>query len=268
MVVQEIRRGRDGRSGHRFSWSCPNCGRWLPAFRAVTVDAAERVRPALVGASVFFLDRLSRATVMLAAEASAQGALVVFEPSGKASGDLMGEALAVANVVKYAGERLADIRGVMARDSAVLLEVRTQGDEGLWYRHRLRRGVSRWMHLAAVRSPRVVDSCGSGDWCTGGLIAKVAIGGRAGLRRAGARGVRSALRYGQALAAWNCVFEGARGGMYAVPREAFEDEIARLRNGEVGGIGDGAGGEPVAEVVGCPACVQSSGVARQGDGGA
>ena len=260
MVVEEIRRREDGRSDHRFSRVCPNCGGWLPSFRSLTVGAAESVRPALEGASVFFLDRLSRATLILATEASARGALVVFEPSGKAAGDLMEEALGVADVVKYAGERLGDVGGVMGEDSAVLVEVRTLGEEGLRYRHRLGRGVSQWMHLEAVRSPRIVDTCGAGDWCTGGLIAKVAVGGRAGLRRVGARGVRAALRYGQALAAWNCVFEGARGGMYAVTREAFKDDVARLLRGECGGIGDGEATEAVGEVATCPACVRDSDV--------
>ena len=139
MIVQEIRRRRDGRSGHRFSWSCPNCGKWLPAFKAITVDAVERVKPALVDASVFFLDRLSRATLTLAAEASARGAVVVFEPSGKSTDKLMAEATALAHVVKYADHRLAGIRGVMASGAAVLLEVQTLGDQGLRYRHRLRR---------------------------------------------------------------------------------------------------------------------------------
>jgi hypothetical protein len=56
----------DGRPSHRFSWTCPRCGEWLPAFKAVTIEAADVVLPALKGASVFFLDRLSRATLNLA----------------------------------------------------------------------------------------------------------------------------------------------------------------------------------------------------------
>ena len=123
IIVQKIRRGRDGRPDHRFSWSCPHCGKWLPRFRAITVDTAEKIKPALAGASVFFLDRLSRGTLTLATEASARGALVVFEPSSKSNDKLMAEALALAHVVKYADRRLAGIHGVMADGSAVLLEV-------------------------------------------------------------------------------------------------------------------------------------------------
>ena len=254
MIVQEIRRRRDGRSGHRFSWSCPNCGKWLPAFKAITVDAVERVKPALVDASVFFLDRLSRATLTLAAEASARGAVVVFEPSGKSTDKLMAEATALAHVVKYADHRLAGIRGVMASGAAVLLEVQTLGDQGLRYRHRLGGRVSRWMHLKAIRAPRVADTCGAGDWCTAGLIAKAATGGQEGLHRAGALGVRAGLRYGQALAAWNCGFEGARGGMYAVSRQAFESQIADLLIGRFDGICHVPVTSVPTQVVTCPVC--------------
>ena len=255
IIVQEIRRGRDGRPRHRFSWSCQICGRWLPPFKAITVNVVEKIRPALADASVFFLDRLSRATLTLAAEASALGAVVVFEPSGKATDKLMAEAIAIAHIVKYADDRLAGIRGVMANDSAALLEVQTLGERGLKYRHRLGRGISDWMYLKAVPAPQLADTCGSGDWCTAGLIAKAAVGGEKGLRRAGARGVRAALRYGQALAAWNCGFEGARGGMYSVPREAFESQITSLLDGRFGGIiGTPSGSTATQGVVTCPAC--------------
>ena len=267
MIVQEIRRRRDGQTDHRFSWSCPHCGKWLPPFKAITVDAVERIKPSLVDASVFFLDRLSRGTLALAAEASARGALVVFEPSSKSTDKLLAEAIALAHVVKYADRRLAGIHGVMADGgSAVLLEVQTLGDQGLRYRHRLRRGVSGWMHLKAISAPRLADTCGAGDWCTAGLIAKAAVGGREGFRRAGARGVRAALHYGQALAAWNCGFEGARGGMYAVSRQAFKRQITSLINGRLNGIHNAPIGNTPTHVVPCPACPPAPPDLRQASG--
>lgn len=254
IVVQEIRRGQDGRPRHRFSWSCPRCGEWLPPFRAITVSAVERIKPALARASVFFLDRLSRASLTLAAEASSHGAVIVFEPSSKATDKLMSEGFALAHVVKYADDRLAGFHGAMDEGLAPLLEVRTLGERGLSYRHRLRRGVSDWMHLEAVSAPRLADACGSGDWCTAGFIAKAAVDGQKGLHRAGASGVRAALRYGQALAAWNCCFEGARGGMYAVTRDAFETQIADLQSGRLEAIDEEPDGGKSTQVVTCPAC--------------
>jgi hypothetical protein len=80
-------------------------------------------------ASVFFLDRLCRATLSLAAAASAQGAVVVFEPSSKAATKLMTEAVTLANIVKYAGDGGANPRRARpaipapARESGVELDI-------------------------------------------------------------------------------------------------------------------------------------------------
>ncbi|MCJ2125877.1 PfkB family carbohydrate kinase [Methylobacterium sp. J-077] len=267
IIVQEIRRGRDGRPKHRFSWACPHCGEWLPSFKAITVTAADAIIPALDGASVFFLDRLSRATLTLAAEASSRGALVVFEPSGKSTDKLMAEAIALAHVVKYADERLTGIEGVMADSSATLLEVQTLGEQGLKYRHRLNRGVSDWEQMSAIPAPRLADTCGSGDWCTAGFIARAAVGGQDGLRRIGTSGVQSALRYGQALASWNCGFEGARGGMYSVQPEDFAVQIDQLVDGQF----DAPMGRTIetasAQPIGCPACPPSPLAARAAQSG-
>ena len=254
MIVQEIRRGRGGRSDHRFLWSCPRCGTWLPPFKAVTVGAVENVKPALADASVFFLDRLSRGTLALAAEASAHGALVVFEPSSKSTDKFLAEAISLAHVVKYANDRLAEIPDAMTARSSVLLEVQTLGEQGLKYRHRLGRGITDWIGLKAIPAPQLADSCGSGDWCTAGLIAKAAVGGREGFCRAGARGVRAALRYGQALAAWNCAFEGARGGMYAVSPIAFKRQVSSLFRGRSDGVNSASVQTFPTQEVACPAC--------------
>ena len=254
IIVQKITRDKSGRAKHRFSSSCPSCGKWLPPFKAITVDAVESIRPEMAKASVFFFDRLSRATLELAAEASVHGALVVFEPSGRASEKLWTEAIEVAHVVKYSASRLSGLSGLMKRGSAAVLEVQTLGERGLRYRHRLCRSVSDWMHLEAVPSRRSADTCGSGDWCTAGLIDRVAGAGQEGLRAIGARGIRRALRYGQALAAWNCGFEGARGGMYAVSRSAFRRQITNLINGRSENVQESPQREVPPQVVTCPAC--------------
>jgi fructokinase len=214
----------------------------------------ETVAPALNNVSVFFLDRLSRATLTLAKQAAEQGAVVVFEPSGKGSDKLFAEAIRLAHIIKYAHQRLASVDGIMQKGSTTLLEVQTLGDEGLRYRHRLGRGVSDWLHLNAVTAPRLADTCGSGDWCTAGLIAKATSGGLAGLREGGAKRIRTALRYGQALAAWNCGFEGARGGMYAVTRETFHEQLSALLTGQLDKVTDTVIDTGSESLVDCPAC--------------
>lgn len=148
---------------------------------------------------------------------------------------------------------LAAVGGVMDEGSATLVEIQTLGASGLRYRHRLGRGVSAWKTLDAIAAPRLADTCGSGDWCTAGLIAKAAEAGLSGLKAGGAKGLDAALRYGQTLAAWNCGFEGARGGMYAVEPSRFGTQIAALHSGaeEVAPVTQrGASTKAIA----CPAC--------------
>lgn len=253
IIIQEIRRGRDGLPTHRFSWACPQCGQWLPSFKPVTRQAVDAVGDELNGAQVFFLDRLSRAALTLAARAADTGAIVMFEPSGKSDPKLFAEALQLAHIVKYADQRLSEAGGAMAANSSTVLEVQTMGTEGLRFRHRLAVQPSDWAHLPAVSAPQFLDSCGSGDWCSAGLLSKIARTGVSGLRTASADNLRGALRFGQALAAWNCAFEGARGGMYAVDRDRFDDLIGQILDGSLGGPIPGPKAA-LDEIVSCPAC--------------
>lgn len=254
IIVQEIRCAPDGSSKHRFSWSCPYCGRWLPSFRPITVSMANSLKDAVREPSVFFLDRLSRGALNLAHDASASGALVVFEPSASTPTNLMSDAVRIAHVVKYADNRLDTAPGAMERGSATLLEIQTLGATGVRYRHRLGERISNWKHLRAVRAPHVADTCGSGDWCTAGLVDRLARAGQQSLRRADDRDIRAALRFGQALAAWNCGFEGARGGMYAMSRSALDSQIDGLRDGEPSHPAPSPLPSSTTELVPCPSC--------------
>ncbi|WPE24259.1 PfkB family carbohydrate kinase [Shinella zoogloeoides] len=232
IIIQQIKRARDGSPTHRFLWTCPHCGERLPSYRPVTQNSIEGILPAISNSSVFFLDRVSRAAISLAAEAARSGAVVVFEPSGKSDEKLFEEALQIAHVVKYSDQRLSDAGGAMTGDRATLLEIQTLGSQGLRYRHRLAGASSDWTNLAAVPAPRLVDTCGSGDWCTAGFLMNAASAGIQGLKQMGEADLENALRYGQALAAWNCGFEGARGGMYALDRQEFARQIDAIQSGK------------------------------------
>lgn len=253
IIIQQIRKRRDGTPTHRFSWACPTCGEWLPGYKAVTTDAVDSIEPNLDGASVFFFDRLSRAALQLAKKAADKGAVVVFEPSAKSDPKMFAEALQLAHIVKYADQRLDSPEGLMANTNAVLVEVQTLGEKGLRYRHRLAKGISNWLALTAIRAPRVADTCGSGDWCTAGLVSRTCLGGVVGLKQGGATQLKLALRYGQALAAWNCGYEGARGGMYVTERKAFDKLIGGLLDGELEGPLP-AVKKSKSRAIACPAC--------------
>ena len=225
IIVQEIRYGLDGVPTHRFSWFCPRCGGWLPGFRPLTLAAVDVVAPHLQGTAVFFMDRLSPAALKLAARASSEGAVIMFEISSTVDPKLITKALGLAHIVKYSNERIREARPAMERGSTTLVEIQTLGAKGLRYRHRFDRRVSRWINMEAVPVPCLMDSCGAGDWCTAGLLAKAASCGQDTFRNNGAEAIHHALQYGQALAAWNCGFEGARGAMYAIHQNDFDAQI-------------------------------------------
>jgi fructokinase len=85
--------------------------------------------------------------------------------------------------------------------------------------------------MVPIKGARVVDTAGAGDWCTAGLLAHIGTGGAVGFDEVTRDEIRAALHYGQALSAWNCEFEGARGGMYErTPRE-FASAIEAIVNG-------------------------------------
>ena len=95
--------------------------------------------------------------------------------------------------------------------SGPLLVIETFGAKGLRYRDQ--RNIpgqnSEWQHLPALPVEVVRDAGGSGDWCTAGFIHRLGQTGLEGFRTASADDLQEALRFGQALAAWGCAFEGA-----------------------------------------------------------
>ena len=212
MIVQRMRAAASGPT-HRFSWSCPRCGHHLPEFRALTRLALPSSLPVAQTAKVFFFDRTARANLELARAAVECGALVVFEPAGRGQVTQFREALDIAHVVKYADERFPEIPDGGWGTNRIL-EVNTRGSRGLRYRRGADGRGAEWVECDAPMIDAVVDTCGAGDWCTAGLLSVVGAEGRRGLAVLTNDELHDVFEYAQALAAWNCGFEGARGGMY------------------------------------------------------
>ncbi|PWJ23285.1 fructokinase [Branchiibius hedensis] len=252
IIVQQIKASSSGGSTHRFSWSCLRCGGWLPSFKPITRHVVDQVVPYIPETSVYFFDRVSRGALDLATQASEGGAVVMFEPSGRGDEKLFKEALGLAHIVKYADQRMADLA---ASDGSgnLRLEIQTLGSEGLRFRLPRNRRNPGWRTLNSAPAPDVRDSCGSGDWCTAGILSKLASRGVETLDAASVTSVTTALKFGQELAAWNCAFEGARGGMYAqsqavaVRPDLFLPAASHAATQHVNN-------SPAADLVSCPRC--------------
>jgi fructokinase len=178
----------------------------------------------------------------------------MYEPSGVAEPRLLKEAIALAHIVKYAEARLAKIDDLWTPSAATVIEIQTLGDRGLRYRHRLNGKRNNWQALSAINAPRLVDTCGSGDWFSAGLLTEIFKLQPAGLRKLKPTQLTHAVRYGQALAAWNCGFEGARGGMYASTKATFQKQIAKLLAGGTPALPKSTKTNAESENLTCPAC--------------
>lgn len=230
VVVQHIRRNKAGEPSHSFSRKCPQCGSWLPWYKAVRAADISEIAPRLPAADVFYFDRTSRGAVSLAEDANNRGCMVVFEPSSSSDPALLVDALAVSHIVKIASDRLVGNEGVLDAKTPLLL-IETFGADGLRFKLRTAKGTGRWQKLPAIYGGTVADTAGAGDWCTTGIISRLGLLGASGLRNADHEAVTSALEIGQAMAAWSCQFNGARGGMYELSKPEFLKVVNRILEG-------------------------------------
>ena len=237
VIFETIRELTDGTRTHSFSTRCPCCGDYLPGYKSILGNSTAETASLLRNHQVYFFDRATRGTINLAKASAAQGSLVFFEPSGLGEPRLFEEAWSLSHIVKYSNERLRDIADIglgTQSNENVILEIETLGASGLRYRSKLKSGhLSGWKMLGVIPARMVKDTAGSGDWCTAGLINKLGRGGLVSLKKISNDRLKEAFRYAQALATWNCGFDGARGGMYRVTKVQFDRQVKRLLEGKM-----------------------------------
>lgn len=224
VVVQQVRRDPKGGDVHRFSFHCPKCRRDLPRFKPIYLASAKDDLGWPL-AQVFFTDRVSPGILELAKQYRLKGAVVVFEPASKANRLLFNRMLDIAHIVKYSRAEFASSLEV---PPSVLLQLETLGGEGLRYKSRLPGAGREWVHLPPFGLSGLQDTAGAGDWSTAGLVHTVCARGLTTFLKSTDAKVRDAIRFGQALATWNCGHEGARGAMYTFGKSEFRTAIERI----------------------------------------
>jgi fructokinase len=219
--VEKIRSDRNGIPFHTFSFYCPSCSRRFPGFQPVTANAIDSAKQAIAEADVLFIDRVSKSSVILAEAASSKGVTVVFEPAGVKESKSFSYLLETADVVKYSHDRIDELPRSCSQKGR--LDIQTLGRGGLRFRGP---GEVNWQHLQAEPMERLVDAAGSGDWLTAGFLYALHRNRshvRKNLKR---EDLVRALTVGQKLAAWNCSFRGARGGMYSDSKSRIAEIIS------------------------------------------
>lgn len=224
---------------HFFSTRCPFCHQPLQYFEPVPLADVQQRLPLLPPAQVFFFDRDSAGSLWLARHYREQGALIVYEPNYAGHETQFEDALRLAHVLKFSRERLPHLAEQHPLQGPMLV-IETLASQGLRYWDQ-RTDSKQWQTLPPFAVPVVRDAGGSGDWCTAGLLHRTAQKGYSGFATISSAELVEALRFGQALAGWNCAFEGARGGLYHVSRERWQADVLRLLAGEALDPLDGAG---------------------------
>ena len=238
-IIQRQQGGSDRR--HAFLFGCGHgrrLPRWRPPGKADRLAAAAGV-PAPYA---FYFDRATRGALDMAGRCRRAGSLVVFEPPKWSERPAFRQCMRLADVVKGCGNgRGARFAPWTDAPAGGQLRIATASEEGLEYEARLG-GRAFGGRLSAVRAGGpVVDAAGAGDWLTAGFLhalpvraADSAGGGRRGLARASKASLERALRFGQSLAAINCLYSGARGSMYANAAAAVASAAnAAAASGEV-----------------------------------
>lgn len=193
--------------GHRFQFHCPECGRRFPKYRPLD-EVTARALCEQIDVDVFFFDRASVGTAVIAETLRERGTLIVFEPSTQ--GREPERCIRAADVVKFSSERASAVEPLM-QSARPRLRVVTDGAKGA---HAFVGATE--IHVPAFPA-NLVDAGGAGDWTTAGMLWQLVSGQRSWTAPA----VKDALRFGQALAAVSCAYPGAR----SVSEHLSRDEV-------------------------------------------
>jgi len=230
VVVQRICTAINGDLYHRFEWKCPTTGIALPRYRPLPQRVALEVSTKLPRPSIFYFDRVTKSALLLAKQAKGHGAMIFFEPSAIGDVSLFDECVKTADIIKYSCDRIKDSPCKSLRsNTGSRLEIQTLGIAGLRYAFKRNDGNRKvWKKLPAFKLDSLKDAAGAGDWCSAGIINSIGKKGIEGFNRLSESQVVDAMRIGQAMAAINCGFEGARGAMYQFEKSVFEKLIANM----------------------------------------
>ena len=199
VIAQEL----DTTSGHHdFTFVCPETSEELPRYEPIGHSEVASALHVLTQCNIFYTDRLSASILDAMKAARLSGAIVFFEPSDIDHDDMFVEALGIVSILKYSVDRLGDQLADLKHDCVRIV---THGAAGLEVRQD---GNSVW--CSAIDAPSVLDTCGSGDMVSVGVIDWML---SSGVRADGlsASGLIEGIVAGQRLAAENCAFAGARG---------------------------------------------------------
>jgi len=127
-------------------------------------------------------------------------------------------------ILKYSAQRARSFSDLL-RSHGAHIEIETFGEDGL--RFRTRQTFPSW-HSLSAHEVTIKDTAGSGDWTSIGLLSALFHGGTPDIFSLTLQEISAAIEHGQAMAALNCKFEGAREAMYKMTHSAFLEAVRTI----------------------------------------
>lgn len=211
IIIHRILRDKLGLAKHRFEFRNPEDGKYLPSYKPCLASSVKDVLDKRPKSDVFFFDRINRGSIELSKGYKKNGSIVFFEPSSSKEVVKFNECLEIADIVKFAQDRIPNTSDFPLLEQVPLV-IQTLGNEGLKFK---RSGDQDWTFLKGFENDDVIDAAGAGDWCTAGIIKKL-FSENSTLENISREQIIESLEFGQVLSSLNCSYEGARGLMYAV----------------------------------------------------
>lgn len=218
VIIQRNIIDKDGHPTHKFECRGSN-GRFYLNFSSLTKKQAQDILSEIdIVPNVFFFDRVSPAIIDMAKEFKVKGALIYFEPSCKISEKHFDECVELADIIKFADQRISDTSYFDSISNTIIIQ--TLGDKGLKFRYN-----SQWIDLPPIRNNNVIDTVGAGDWTSAALIYQ--LGGYSRqliLQSANSKEMKVLLKKAQKIGSMSCSYDGAR-GMMTLPFQRVMKEL-------------------------------------------
>ncbi len=213
VIIHRILKDSEDNPKHRYEFRIPKTNIWFPSYKPVLSNKVPDISSFSLIPKVFYLDRVSRATIELAEYYKRNGSLIYFEPSSIGDEKQFKECLLLADILKFSNDRLPQFKDLYPARQ-VSIEIETLGANGLLYRS-FKNKNDEWRFMPALHIENAMDNAGAGDWCSAGIIHAL----HENLEDSILPGLtinklEQAIIFGQFLSALNCRFYGARGLMY------------------------------------------------------
>ncbi len=141
-IIEKAYSGKNPR--HSFSLKCLHV-KWLLDRKSFLLDSLKQIEDQIPASKVYYMDRATPSSLLLAKRQKEKGALVIFEPPRLLDDKNFKNCLEIADIVKHCYDLKSNNNSLNMK---IPLEIHTMGEKGLRYRANIL-GQTIWTELPA-----------------------------------------------------------------------------------------------------------------------